>query len=161
MRRTNWIREAGSLETFSHYCAPTALASLKSISRYEAAKLLMDIPGLVHERIVGAVDGWAWDNFLIGIGGHKTFPTHQNSSRELKKHDRQMDDFFYGHRKTEPKMKRDGELCTVARWLKQFPRATAILMVQGHTLFAKNGKVIGDTLRNKSMRRQVSSAMVF
>ena len=161
MRRKNWIRESDSLERFSHYCAPTALAALTGISRLAAAATLMAVPGLVHDRIVGAVDGWAWDQYLIGIGGRKTYPTHQNTSREMAKHDRQMDDYFYGHRKTEPKMKRDGELCTVARWLKQFPRATAVLLVQGHTLFAKNGKVVGDTLANKSMRRQVTSAMVF
>jgi hypothetical protein len=123
--------------------------------------MLMAIPGLVHERVVGAVDGWAWDQYLIGIGGQKTYPQHTNTSAEEAKHDQQMDDWYNGFRKTQPKMKRDGELPTVARWLKQNPRITAILMVQGHTLFAKNGKVIGDTLRTKSMRRQVSSAMVF
>lgn len=160
MKRTNWIKRTDALQLFSHYCAPTALAGLTGISRMEAAATLMAIPGMTH-KTVGSVNGYKWDLFLTGLGGKLVRTYHKNTDEELATYDRAMDAWHLGDRQTRPQIKSNGDYTTVARWIKQNPDVTAILMVRGHTLLVRDGKVAADSMRSNSMRAQVTKAMVF
>ena len=168
MARKNWTQEAGAVETFARFCAPTALAKLLDISKQEAARKLLDVPNLPSTR-VGWVTNSGWDAFLVRLGGRliKTRRSKEEVAARWKarveRWREKVREWEQGQRRNYPNhpQSRAHNFPTVAEWLREHPKGWFILHVAGHTLAAHDGRVVADTRRTKSRRARVESAIYF
>jgi hypothetical protein len=177
-RRAPWTAHPDFLVTFSRHCAPTALAALTGVTGLEAAELLAahDLMG----RRRGSVHTVKWNRFLVEEMGL----VHVSTERPLEERERLVAErrkaggwlanenaryvsrrdrygWYHDVRQRAPNIyQADVRYPTVNQWLQANPSAAGILDVEGHTLAVRNGEVIGDTLRTKSMRRRVQAAFL-
>ena len=178
-RRKDWMAEPDAAVTFSRFCAPTALAALLGVPRIETAELLLEA-GIAHRSAVGCVCTVSWNRYMIHeLGLVRAVTARPMAERKALVAERRAKGGWKDgetHRSTyrtdrwgwEREVIKEGPSVydrtvrypTVAQWLKANPTASGILNVEGHTLAIRDGQVIGDTLRTKSMRRRVESAFL-
>lgn len=170
MARKNWLAQPDAKETFSRFCAPTALAGLMGCTRLEAADMLMAVPNMTMPSHRGAVDGMVWKRFLIDdLGGELLTGRYEGDEFEARcaeyraSYERRLDAYMRGERARQPKMTNYAGLrfMTVSEFLRRNPTGKIVLSVNGHTFMATDGKVTDDTLRTKSARRRVDWAVRF
>lgn len=157
---------------FSRFCAPTALAGLMGCLPTEAAELLASTPGIMYAGDPTGVNSIAWHDWLRGQFGGVELPTRRpDDEAEARRKDARRRADARWERYNGPIWGWNGRLrgprdasprvathYTVAQFLAMYSQGAVMLSVRGHTLLARDGKVVADTRESKSMRARVVRA---
>lgn len=168
MRNNQWtaaLGEDAALRTFQRYCAPTALAQLLDIPRLEAARMLLPCAGSRK----GSVATLKWQALLRDLGGARMNTEKPQAEIDRKIAERQarfeekVREYHEGKRLNYPRRPayNKHQYRTVAEFLRRHPEGWIVFGIYGHTLVACNGRVVGDTMRSRSMKGRVRYAYHF
>lgn len=140
---------------FAAYCAPTALAGLMECSREEAAELIMHAN--IRGRSVCSVSSNLWHGWLRRELGGVMLPTKRPDAEDRWQAACRRSRFTRSGRVSWAAVAR----YTVAQFLREHPTKTMILSANGHTVLARGGKIVADSLPKSQMRARVVRATCF